>query len=677
MPSFSTSRRYGLAALVVAVLATTSTISGAAFAHVEPVDEPGIATQSGMFSDDLRPRIEADSDRLAVELGIRFTPTEDGTVTALQYYQGASTRGVNSATLWTGKGKALATVKFAPVLDEGWRTVALDSPVKLKAGSSYVASYHAPEGAYPVTEDSLFSDEVRNGFKVKAGAGVYAYGKSGFPGNSYRNSNYLVDVVLADGPIVVPTPEPTATPTPEPTVTPTPKPTVTPTATPEPTATPTPEPTVTPTPKPTVTPTPTATPKPTATPTPTATPKPTPTPTVTPSPGPSEPASALNLPRIPWEGGPAYWSQFSNASDWTDPSFFPIGVWYNGISTDAEAQWDKSHGINFYTGMWEGTSFSLFEDNDMYWVGGKLNSSFDEKSKNWPGIFMDDEVDGRFEPAAGFRHLQAIRDENANKGKFLYTNYTQMVIGSDLAVRDQQRYVNDFSDAVSLDMYWYTIPFCDWTPYRGDLYASPVPKETCRTASSYGKSMESLTIRDAADGKLQPRWQFLENLNGLSGQTHGGYIGTGQLKGAAMSSIINEARGLMWFNQSFTGPCQTSGAIRTAQVWGSTWCGAPQIAAMGEVNNLIHKLAPVINTQSYEWNFGPKLDTMLKTLNGDAYIFAMTDGTTGNRTFTLPAGISGKSVEVIGENRTLTVQNGAFSDNFANEYTYHVYRITQ
>jgi hypothetical protein len=224
-------------------------------------------------------------------------------------------------------------------------------------------------------------------------------------------------------------------------------------------------------------------------------------------------------------------------------------------------------------------------------------------------------------------------------------------------------------------MYWYTIPFCDWDRYRGERYAVPVPQATCRTASSYGKTMRALTIRDGADGRLQPRWQFIENLNGLSGQDHVGYISPGQLKGAAMASVINEARGIVWFNQSFTGPCQSTNVVRTAQMEGDAWCGAEQVAAMGEVNNLIHDHAEILNTQSYEWSFGQGLDTMLKTHDGHAYVFAMSDGRTGERSFTLPDGIGGTTVEVIGEDRTIDVVDGEFSDAFAHEYDYHLYRI--
>ena len=50
--------------------------------------------------------------------------------------------------------------------------------------------------------------------------------------------------------------------------------------------------------------------------------------------------------------------------------------------------------------------------------------------------------------------------------------------------------------------------------------------------------------------------------------------------------------------------------------------------------------------------------------------------TTGTKIFKLPPGVNGTSVEVVGENRTLTTDARAFSDSFANEYTDHVYKIS-
>ena len=387
----------------------------------------------------------------------------------------------------------------------------------------------------------------------------------------------------------------------------------------------------------------------------------------------------LDLPRIPWEGGPAYWNKFdkAKAAGWTDPSFFPIVSWFGNFSSDAEVQYDKTLGINTYSGMWEGTPYHLFADNGVFWIGGKLNDTFADDSSNWVGRFLDDEVDGRFSPADGQAHLQAIVDGFPDDGRFKYANFTQMVVGNDLDQGVAQQYVNGYTDVVSVDMYWYSIPYCDWQPYR-DAYIVPVDQANCRTASSYGKIVNGLSLQDAADQRLQPRWQWVENLNGGPPDAPpNSYITPGQLKGAVVNSIINEARGIAYFNQSFGGPCQSGNVFRESQTT-PDFCGNAQVAAVKEVNWQIRALASVINTQSYDYSFGPNLDTMLKTKDGYAYVFAMIDGSSvpGTRTFTLPPGARADSVTVLGEQRSLPVDSsGQFRDDFAEEYSYHVYRV--
>lgn len=396
--------------------------------------------------------------------------------------------------------------------------------------------------------------------------------------------------------------------------------------------------------------------------------------------GPSELPGLVHvrdLPRIPWEGGPQYWARFRNAGDWTDPNFFPIGIWFGNVATDEQVQFDKSKGINTYVGMWEGTDFGLFERNEVYWLGQGLAGQ-DETSRFNPGVFLDDEVDGRFSPKEGFEHLAKIR-AGVGKDRFTWANFSQIVVGPDLPLHQQERYVNDTADVASIDMYWYSIPFCDWKPYRGEFYAVPIPEATCRTAHSYGLSQEGLRLRDAAKGGLQPAWTWVENFNGLSGQSPLPYVTGGQLKGAAMSVLIHEARALMWFNQSFTGECIAGNVIREAQQDPDSACGrrfAANIDAMGEINQLVASLAPVLNTQSYRWKFGDGLDTMLKVHGDSAYIFAMTDGTAGPRVFRLPPGLKDAEVEVVGEQRTLAASNGLLRDNFEHEYTYHVYKVS-
>ena len=247
--------RTGASTLGVFALAIGALIAVPAVAQPVP---------TGIFADSLQPAIEVDSDRAAVELGVEFSPKSAGAVTGLQYYQGRAAKEVTTATLWSSTGRILAQASFAASRSEGWRTVPLSRPVALTAGETYVVSYHAPHGGYPVTENDLVQKRTQNGFVLDKGAGVYKYGLSGFPQSTHMGSNYLVDIVFSSGA----TPTPTATPVPSTTATPAPRPTSTPTPTTTPSPTATPTPTVTPTSTPTPTPTPTVTPTPTPTPTP-------------------------------------------------------------------------------------------------------------------------------------------------------------------------------------------------------------------------------------------------------------------------------------------------------------------------------------------------------------------------------------------------------------------------
>ncbi|MGO4681155.1 DUF4082 domain-containing protein [Microbacterium sp. 2MCAF23] len=239
-------RRLSLIAAGAALLAVAGTIATVTAASAVPAAPP-VGASVGMFSDTMTPTTAADSDRVPVELGVRFTPEHSGDVTALQYYQGRQTDGVTDATLWSSDGTVLAHTSFSPTTTVGWRTVPLVTPVKLIGGRAYVASYNAPHGGYAVSEDNLSDPKQVNGFDLAADAGVYRYGDtSTLPKSTYRGSNYLADVVFrrtddstAGSPSPTTAPEPTQTPEPTttPSATPTPKPTTTPT--PEPTTTPT------------------------------------------------------------------------------------------------------------------------------------------------------------------------------------------------------------------------------------------------------------------------------------------------------------------------------------------------------------------------------------------------------------------------------------------------------
>ncbi|MGH2941803.1 MAG: DUF4082 domain-containing protein, partial [Solirubrobacteraceae bacterium] len=147
--------------------------------------------------------VAATSDPNAVELGVKFRPAVDGTITGLRFYKAPTNTGTHVGNLWTLAGTRLATVTFADETGSGWQQANLSAPVSVTAGTTYVASYHAPNGNYAF-DSNYFATTFANGplsapsSSEAGGNGVYGYGASAFPANSFNATNYWVDVVFND-----------------------------------------------------------------------------------------------------------------------------------------------------------------------------------------------------------------------------------------------------------------------------------------------------------------------------------------------------------------------------------------------------------------------------------------------------------------------------------------------
>ncbi|MFR9780849.1 DUF4082 domain-containing protein [Micromonospora sp. MS34] len=189
------------------------------------------------------------SDRRAVELGLKFSAVEDGSVLGVRFYKSITNTGVHTGSLWAINGTRLAEVRFTNETRSGWQYASFSTPVAVKANALYVVSYHTNVGRYAADDRYFASGRSRGPLRAPAdgsrGAnGVYRYGASGFPNRGHQATNYWVDVAFQQA-----TPG-TSSPTPRPTPT-TASPRPTPTET-TPTAVPTPDPT-TPAPTPTAT----------------------------------------------------------------------------------------------------------------------------------------------------------------------------------------------------------------------------------------------------------------------------------------------------------------------------------------------------------------------------------------------------------------------------------------
>jgi N,N-dimethylformamidase beta subunit-like, C-terminal/Domain of unknown function (DUF4082)/Bacterial Ig-like domain/Bacterial Ig domain len=153
---------------------------------------------------DVTPSTSTDAaDTSQLELGVRFTPSEDGTITGVRFYKEPDNIGTHTGSLWTSTGTQLATGTFSNESTQGWEELDFSSPVAVTAGTTYVAGYHTTTGHYALTPNGLGTAVTSGPLTVPAGGGVYAYSStSTFPSNSYNGSNYWVDVVFK------PTPDP-------------------------------------------------------------------------------------------------------------------------------------------------------------------------------------------------------------------------------------------------------------------------------------------------------------------------------------------------------------------------------------------------------------------------------------------------------------------------------------
>jgi Domain of unknown function (DUF4082) len=622
---------------IVTALASVLTL-GAAGLVVVLTNQASGATVEALWPTTTFPRISTSSDTRSVELGVRFEAAVAGSVVGIQFYKGPGNTGTHTGSLWTLRGTRLATVTFTSETATGWQRATFDRPVPIAANSTYVASYHAPNGHY--ADDLLyFTQPVQSGNLTARRSswsrqnGVRTYSASGYPNwGGRRAANYWVTPLFTAGD--APAPAPTGDPA-------------------------------------------------TGTTTPTTTTTTTTTTTAPPASSPS--GGQLALPRVPWEGGPAYYAAFPAAAAWRDPNFFPVGVWFESVVEQKDVDLDKAAGINTYVELTTNSDMGLVRGAGMYAVTQGPRPGYGAETVGW---LLHDEPDMWAGPGdapwtghdagegdicvpadarCGYTVVRTMLDRMPKgDGRFNYVNYGKGVIFWEEDV-EAEKFVN-FTTTNSADSYWYTDPFA--CPAAGESDRFGTTPATCRLAANYGLTMDRLRNLDASDGKRQPIYAFIEDGHPFT-ENDAPTINGNQLAGAAMNSLIHEARGIIYFNHNFGGTCISQHVLRDA-------CGAAARAAVTKVNGQVKQLAPVLNTQSYQYRFNPALDTMLKAHGGSFYIFAMLGrGTaTGSHALTLPPGMGGASAEVLFENRTVPIVNGKITDSFAAEYTYHIYKVS-
>ena len=159
-----------------------------------PAPEPEPVQSISLWSDSPRPA-GTHNDGSPLELGVRFYSDVDGALSGLRFYKADSAAMTYTINLWSSSGSRLATATVTSPSGTGWREVAFSSPVSIRAGTTYVASYHTSRGSYPMTPNYFRSRFDSGPLHVPANGGVYNYSsRSAFPNQTFGSSNYWVDL---------------------------------------------------------------------------------------------------------------------------------------------------------------------------------------------------------------------------------------------------------------------------------------------------------------------------------------------------------------------------------------------------------------------------------------------------------------------------------------------------
>jgi hypothetical protein len=182
----------------------TDVVAGEAIADVE-------SCETNIF-DNMTPQHPVQLDANPVELGVKFHSDVAGFIRGVRFYEGLLNFTTHTGSLWSSSGTLLATATFPPETAFGWQQVRFSSAVPIKAGTTYVASYHTASGHYAADlgffATSGFDHPPLHAQQSLPGNpdGVFAYGSGGvFPSNGCTSTepcfaaNYWADVIFATG----------------------------------------------------------------------------------------------------------------------------------------------------------------------------------------------------------------------------------------------------------------------------------------------------------------------------------------------------------------------------------------------------------------------------------------------------------------------------------------------
>ncbi|HWF52291.1 MAG TPA: hypothetical protein VG294_16745 [Solirubrobacteraceae bacterium] len=400
--------------------------------------------------------------------------------------------------------------------------------------------------------------------------------------------------------------------------------------------------------------------------------------------------SGVSLKQI--DGGPTYYSHFSNTSAWDNPAFYPISVFdqtlgYNGSSWDPTSLTAYHNvGVNGFISLYNGYNQSMLngiQSNSM-WVFD--NAPAPSYANPITGIQWFDEADGINQ--CGNMPSSSLLGESVGCSTGYYggsPSATQIgQITADLhgakGAGDPTRVV--YGNYTGGNIAWPAPPNSNSAAYVNAVdiasYDDYIITGGYDPDHNLWRQYDDVQNTRAEANYSHPIWAYIEAGNPETSGSWSGITPTPAMETAeAWNLIIGGARGISWFDHSFCScggmPMSSDTLIDSNSYW------APLQAAVKAWDQEVTSIAPVINSpfaNGYVTHSG-SMNVMAKynATQNNFYVFAAPRfNASQNITFTIAGGYSGP-VTVVNENRTVQATNGQFTDNFANQTAVHIYQI--
>ena len=312
-------------------------------------------------------------------------------------------------------------------------------------------------------------------------------------------------------------------------------------------------------------------------------------------------AGAMTLTQV--DGGQKYYARFSDGLP-SDPSYFPIGVWIESVTSQRDIDLDKDAGLNTYLALTANSDVGLVRSNGMHAI---IQSDEFTSAQALSGWFLADEFDMLYGPSTGYDEVQQRADGTPDDGRMRYSGYGKGVLFWETDA-EAARFVNNYQDVVQADAYFFTDnDVCDPSQAGGE--PGIVKANDCHVAANYGWIIDRLQGLISPAGS-KPVWAVVEVGHPFS-EADWPSITPPQIRAAVWQSIIAGARGIIYFNHSFGGPNQTQHALREPPY-------AAERAIVKGTNAQITELAPVLNSPTVRsgWSQGPGTTAMVKWAEG-------------------------------------------------------------